>query len=234
MSVIAALVIAAQAQAPEPILWLQPTGQITINGKPAAHILSPGTRALKTSQGVVYDFDGKRSGVLIPDLRPLAITESFTVSTWINLRSYVNDGPGAQILFRGDDRIGRDPYSLVIHSNGTVNFGIQNAEGTGFHVSAEVPLQRWTHVLASWDMTMGKLMMWLDGKNVAFATTKIHPFAVLDQATAPGIGIGNVQNEKGPHNQPINGQLSDLRLLRGVWTPEDLGILGKSAIPPAN
>jgi hypothetical protein len=234
MSVIAALAIAVQVQAPEPVLWVQPNGQITINGKPAPHTLSPGTRAVKTSLGVAYDFDGRRSGILIPDVRPLAVTDSFTVSTWVNLRSYVNEGPGAQILFRGDDRNGHDPYTLVIHSDGTVNFSVQNAEDQGFHVTAEIPLRQWTHVLGSWDMTTGKLLMWIDGKNVAFATTKVHPFANLDPATAPGIGIGNVQNEKGPHNQPINGQLSDLRLLRGVWTPEDLGILSKAAIPPAN
>lgn len=231
MPVIAALLIAAQAQAPEPVLWIHPTGQITVSGKAVEATLSPGTRAVKTSRGVVYDFDGKRSGILIPDMRALEITESFTVSTWINLRTYVNDGPGAQILFRGDDRGGLDPYTLVVHSDGTVNFSVQNAENRGFHVSAELPLQKWTHVMASWDMTTGKMVMWIDGKNVAFATTTVFPFASLNRDWAPGIGIGNVQNEKGPHNQPINGQLSDLRLLKGVWTPDDI-LIRKADIPP--
>lgn len=231
MSIIAALIIASQAQAPEPVLWLQPNGQITIQGKAIKPTFSPGTRAIKTSRGVVYDFDGKRSGILIPDERALAITESFTVSTWLNLRNHWNDGPGAQILFRGDDRSGLDPYTLVVHPDGTVNFSVQDGQGRGFHVTAEMPLQKWTHVMASWDMETGRLTMWLDGENVAFATTSIHPFVTLDKGWSPGIGIGNVQNEKGPHNQPINGQLGDLRIYRGVWTPDQL-MIRKPDIPP--
>jgi Concanavalin A-like lectin/glucanases superfamily len=233
MSIVATLLISAQAQAPEPALWLKPNGQITIQGKAIVPTFSPGTKAIKTSRGVVFDFDGRRSGILIPDERHLAITESFTVSTWINLRSYVNDGPGAQILFRGDDRGGLDPYTLVIHSDGTVNFSVQDAQNRGFHITAEVPLQKWTHVMANWDMSVGRLQMWINGENVAFATTTVHPFVTLDRGWAPGIGVGNVQNEKGPHNQPINGQLFDLRLMRGVWTPEDL-MIRQPEIPPSS
>lgn len=231
MSVFAALVIASQAQAPEPVLWIRPDGRITIAGKAIEPTLSPGTRTFKTVRGVVYDFDGRRSGINLPDDRALALTDSFTVATWIYLRSYVNDGPGAQILFRGDDRSGHDPYTLVIHGDGTINFSVQNANDQGFHIKSEFPLQQWVHVLASWDSATGKMMMYLNGEHVAYAKTSIRPFAALDKGWTPGLGIGNVQNEKGIHNQPINGQLNDLRLMRGVWTPDDL-LIRKPDIPP--
>lgn len=231
MHAFAALMIASQAQAPEPLLWLTPEGRILVAGKEVAPTLSPGTRAIRTDRGIVYDFDGRRSGILLPDLRPLAVTDSFTVSTWIYLRSYVNDGPGAQILFRGDDRSGVDPYTLVVHPDGTINFSVQNADDRGFHITAEMPLQQWIYVMASWDSATGSMKMYFNGENVAYAKTSIRPFVALDKGWAPGIGIGNVQNEKGPHNQPINGQLSDLRLLRGVWTPDDL-LIRKPSIPP--
>lgn len=233
MSILAAFMLAAQAQSPEPVLWLTPHGRITVMGKEIEPTFSPGTRTIKTPQGVVFDFDGRRSGINLPDERAFAITDSFTVSTWIYLRTYHNDGPGAQILFRGDDRSGLDPYSLVVHPNGTIHFSVQDAQDRGFHVSAEIPLAKWTHVLGSWDMETGKLRLWLNGENVAFATTTVHPFATLDKGWTPGLGIGNVQNEKGIHNQPMNGQLMDLRLMRGVWTPEDL-LIRKPGIPPAN
>jgi hypothetical protein len=232
MSVISAILIAASfAQTPEPVLWLQPNGQITLSGKPVQPTFSPGTRVIKTERGTTYDFDGKRSGILLPDVSALAFTNSFTVSTWIYLRSYVNDGPGAQILFRGDDRNGLDPYDLVIHGDGTINFFVRDSSSRGFCVSAEMPLAKWVNVVASWEMPTGQLNLWLNGVNVAHATTSVQPFAVLDKGAAPGFGIGNVQNEKGPHNQPINGQLSDVRILRGVWTPEDLAFR-KAGIPP--
>jgi hypothetical protein len=231
MSIFAALAIAAQIQAPDPVLWLAPNGQIMVQGQAVQPTFSPGTRAIKTSRGVVYDFDGRRSGILLPDVRPLQLTESMTVSTWIYLRSYVNDGPGAQILFRGDDRCGLDPYTLNIMGDGTVRFAVQNAQDRGFIVQSEIPLQQWVHVLASWDMPTGRLALWLNGENVAMAKTTVQPFGPLDKGWSPGIGIGNVQNEKGPHNQPIKGQISDLRVYRGVWTPDDL-LTRKPEIPP--
>lgn len=227
------LMLSARPQLPDPVLWIRPTGEVAIAGRVIQPTLSPGTRAIRSQVGVAYDFDGKRSGMLIPDVRDLEITDSFTVCTWIYPRSYVNDGSGAQILFRGDDRNGVDPFTLVIHGDGTVNFSVQDAADRGFHITAELKLRRWTHVMANWDSITGRLMLFLNGEYVAFATTTVRPFGTLDPNWAPGVGIGNVQNEKGPHNQPFNGQLADLRVYRGVWSPSDL-LIRKPDIPPAH
>lgn len=232
MSVLAAIVIASQVQSPEPLLWLQPSGRISVAGKIMEPVFSPGTRPIKTAQGVTYDFDGKRCGILLRDEKALAVTDSFSIATWLYLRSYVNDGPGAQVLFRGDDRGGLDPYTLVVHRDGTINFTVQDATDRGFHIAAEMPLHRWTHVMGSWDRSTGILKMYIDGKQVAYATTTVQPFTALDKAWTPGVGIGNVQNGQGIHNQPINGQIFDLRLLRGVWEPDDI-LIRRADIPPA-
>lgn len=188
---------------------------------------------VKTSFGATYDFHGPRSGLHFGDLKQLKVTDSMTVSLWINPRSYVNDGPGSQILFRGDDRNGLDPYRLVLHPDGTINFGIQSESNGGMHVTAEIPLHRWSQVVANWDAETGFLKIWMNGELVGMAKTSLRPLMELDRNYVPGVAVGNVQNDQGPHNQPFNGMLADLRLYRGAWTPEEIGVGGQYHDPAA-
>lgn len=212
----------SQQRLPEPSLWLRPNGKITIKGKVYAPRIAPGAFGYMTPQGYVYDFDGARGGLHFEDLGELKITGSMTVAVWIHPRSYVNDGPGAQILFRGDDRNGHDPYTLVVHHDGTIHFGIQNEKDRGASVGAELPLNMWSQIVAHWDARASQLKMWLNGDLISTTRTSRAPFAELDNAWAPGVSVGNVQNDSGPHNQPFNGMLHDLRLYRGAFEPEDL------------
>lgn len=218
----------------EPVLWLRPDGKITVEGKQITPTINAGTTRVRALSGVGFDFAGPRSGINIPDLSQLALTESFTVSVWVNARSYVNDGPGAQLLFRGDDRNGHDPYRLVIHNDGTINFGVQTADDQGAHVTAELPLHRWHHVLASFEDSGNRnerrLRLYMNGNISAFRTTSFTPFDQLVRGESPGIGIGNIQNERGRHNQPFNGTLFDLRVYRGAWSPDQLDF--GQAVPP--
>lgn len=218
----------------EPILWLRPDGQITLGGRSVEPTFSPGTRRSRLRDGVAFDFGGKRSGLLLPDFPAFRLQDEITVSCWIYLRSYVNDGPGAQVLFRGDDRIGVDPYTLVIHGNGTACFGVQDVDQRGASVSTEVVLRRWTHLLGSFSRSTGRIDLYRDGVHVAFTTTSKSPFLDLDPGWAPGLGIGNVQNEKGVHNQPLDGMIFDLRLYDSVRTPNEVGPFPGLGVDPPN
>lgn len=230
--VCAALAVSHQPL-PEPLLWLNSNGKITIEGREVRPKFSDGTQRVKTANGWGYDFDGKRAGILFGDSPSLKFNDEITVALWLNLRSYVNDGPGAQVLFRGDDRCGLDPYSIAIHGDGTINFAVQNESDQGRHVTAEIPLNRWVHVVANYDGQTGRLQMFLDGNLLAFATTSVRPYLNLDHGWVPGVSVGNVQNNAGPHNQPINGTVQDLRLYRGVFNPDDLGLFPSApSIPP--
>ncbi len=210
-------------QEPTPVLWFDLKGNVLVNGHSANAQFNPGVGKVNTPDGLAYNFAGHKSGILLGDNAALRLTGSITVSAWIYPRSYVNDGPGAQILFRGDDRCGHDPYTLVIQGDGTINFGIQNDDDQGMAVKGELPLNRWTHVLASFNDQTGELALWLNGREEAYAHTVKRPFANLQPAFTPGVGVGNVQNDKGPHNQPFNGMLADLRLYSQVITPNELG-----------
>jgi hypothetical protein len=233
-SIIAAIATAATFQAPPPVLWLDLKGAVLVAGRSFRPKITPGARGFRSTNGFTYDFDGKRGGVLLPDLEPLKLGRSITVATWIYARSYVNDGPGAQILFRGDDRSGLDPYDLVIHGDGTINFHFCNEQYEGMNVKAELPLNEWIHVTASLDAESGAVRMYLNGDLVAYARSSKRPFLQLDASAAPGIGIGNVQNHQGIHNQPFNGMLADLRLYDRVVDPEDAGFDARLIRPRSN
>ncbi len=222
------------AQVVPPLLWLAPSGQIEVAGKPVSARVTPGASRIRLPGGYGFSFDGTHGGVLLPDLPALRLTGSMTMSVWINLRSYVNTGPGAQVLFRGDDRNGLDPYDLVVHSDGTIWFAVQDDQDRGFGVAGEIPLRQWTHVLGSFDATKGELKLWLNHELVATAKTTRRPFETLDNAFAPGIGIGNVQNDHGPHNQPLNGMITDLRLYDRIFEPDaiDEGVPPWTGDPP--
>ena len=207
-----------------PVLWLAPDGRTYIQGALAGGRLSPGTRVVSLNGMRALDFNGANGGVLFGDHSALALTGSMTVSLWLNLRSYVEQGPGAQVLFRGDDRCGADPYTLAVHRDGTIHFGVQQEDQLGRAVTAEIPLGKWVHVLGNFDVERGRLEMWLNGEMVGLATTQWLPFAKLDKGSAPGVSIGNVQNDRGPHNQPLNGMIADLRLYDRVLRPQDLDV----------
>src|SRR5688572_16785402 len=108
-----------------PVLWLRPDGQVLVGGQVVQPKVRAGSRLVRMNGVTAYEFNGADGGLLLGDAPALRLTGSITVSTWINLRSYVNHGPGAQVLFRGDDRNGLDPYTLAVHSDGTINFGVQ-------------------------------------------------------------------------------------------------------------
>lgn len=216
----------ANAQAIQPVLWMNLRGDILVSGQPTTPRFTPGASRTRTVDGVAYNFTGVHGGVLFGDLPALKLSDSITVSAWLNPRSYVNDGPGAEILFRGDDRSGYDPYWFVIQGDGTINFCVGDDHDRAMNVKGELPLNRWTHVTANFNATTGELKMWLNGELVGYSRTSLREFVELDKGWTPGVGVGNVQNDQGPHNQPYNGLLADLRLYSQALTPDQVGWMG--------
>lgn len=206
-----------------PVLWLNTAGEILINGQKADARVNPGASKVKFAGGYAYNFSGAKPGILFGDDPRLRLGGSLSVSVWLFPRNYGSVSPQAEIMFRGDDRTGLDPYFLVITSDGTINFAVSSEDGRAMGVQAELPLDRWTHVVGSMDDRTGELALWENGEKVACAHTSARPFVGLDPRFSPGIGIGNVQNDHGPHNQPFNGLLADLRLFDSVVTPDEAG-----------
>jgi len=206
-----------------PVFWLDLQGNILVDGKQITPQVNPGVSRIKTPDGIAYNFAGAKSGMLLGDNPAFKLNGDMTVSTWLYPRSYAPNGAQSEILFRGDDRNGYDPYCLVITADGTIRFVVENDRSEGMGVVAELPLERWTHVTASINSQTGEMEMWLNGVEVAYAHTTKRPFIDLIPAFTPGVGVGNVQNDKGPHNQPFNGLIADLRLYSKVLPPSEVG-----------
>ncbi|HTQ10757.1 MAG TPA: LamG-like jellyroll fold domain-containing protein [Fimbriimonadaceae bacterium] len=215
--------LAAAARTGTPVLWLTPAGEVQVDGRPVPVRETPGADRVPIAGGFAYDFTGQRGGILLADLPPLRLTGSMTLSVWLYLRSYTPNGEVAQVLFRGDDRAGLDPYELAVVPDGRITFLVENDDNVGCGVTGEIPLRRWIYIVASLDAKSGEMDFWLDGRRVSMVTTTCRPFGDLVPAYSPGVGIGNVQNDRGPHNEPLDGLVADLRLYRGVFTPRAIG-----------
>ena len=210
-----------------PVLWLNPGGQLLVAGRPVAARLTGGTKPVKTPVGLGLDFDGGHGGFLIPDFPVLRLTRSLTAAAWIYVRRYTPNGFQSQVLFRGDDRSGLDPYFISVENPGKVVFSINGADGGGASARADIPLKAWVRVTGVFDEEANEVRIYLGNRLVATTSTQLHPFAELRMADAPGVSIGNVQNDKGPHNQPMDGIVADVRLYDGVLTPREAGYVGE-------
>ena len=183
------------------------------------------TRWVKVPGGNGVEMMGNSSGWMMVDHPALALEKQFTVCAWLKPAGYVLAGPQAQIMFRGDDRPGLDPYSFAIHDNGTIFLRINDPDNRSEDVTSatKLPINTWTHVLASFDAGKQIMKIFINGELSGTTKTILRPLGRLEAIDSAGIGIGNVQWDKGPHNQPYHGTLADLRLYNVALEPKDIG-----------
>lgn len=224
MSIIAAsLLLVALPSRPAPIFEIDAKGRFWVAGRSMTPVLRPGTSRVAVPTGGGFQFDGHTGGISLGDLPALRLTKSMSVSAWVKLDAIPSPGTNGQIVFRGDDRNGLDPYHVTVMADGRVYFGIEDGTGRGDFVSAPIQAQRWTHVLSTLNDKSGELAIWVDGVRGERKKTDVRPFADLDPNNAPGVSIGNVQNMSGPHRQPFFGQLSRIAIYRQALSPSQAG-----------
>lgn len=209
-----------------PLLSITPDGFI----QAPTFRINPGTSFVDAPGGRALSLTGSHAGIEVADDNRLALTKSLSIGCWLYLDEFVNGdntSPGAQVLFRGDDRPGIDPYHLTVMADGNLIFAVEDGRGGVAYVRGEIPLHRWFRVWASLDDATGAMQLGVDGRLVAQAITTIRPFANLDPGARPGLGIGNVEAPSaGLNNQPLHGQIRDLRLFDTVHVPEALELEG--------
>lgn len=224
MSIIAAsLLLVAFPGRPEPIFAIDAKGGFRVAGRSFGPVLRPGTSLVSTPYGNGLQFDGHTGGVSLGDLPALRLTKSMSIGAWVRLDAIPGPGTNGQIVFRGDDRNGLDPYHVTVMADGRVYFGIEDGTGRGDFVSAPIQAQKWTHVLSTLNDKSGELAIWIDGVKAEAKKTDVRPCADLDPNNAPGVSIGNVQNMSGPHRQPFFGQISRVAIYRQAVTPTQAG-----------
>lgn len=154
-------------------------------------------------------FDGISQRVTIPDNPLFQLTHSLTLEAYI--KPTADTAFKGQILFRGDDRIGLDPYYLATQPGRQVEFFIQDAHQNGAFVTATLPaLNQWHHVAGTLDDGTGKLSIYVDGVLQNSTITSVRPLDALDPSQNPGLGIGNV--ESATYSQYFPGLIDEVRI----------------------
>ncbi len=165
-------------------------------------------------------FDGSSGRIFIPDDPQFALTNSLTLEAFIYATS-----PGAgpftagQIIFRGDDRSGLDPYTLtVLVRNGTTNVQFQITDQNNDMAAIQWPitLYNWHHVAGTLNGSNGVMSLYIDGALVTQTTTSIRPFGVLTGPN-PGLGIGNVESAN--YDEYFQGLIDEARISDEALVP---------------
>ncbi len=176
--------------------------------------LISGTTYAAGQVGQAFSFDGIDDRVQVPDTDSLKLTGSMTIEAWVKVNSFPAGTPHdhGEIIFRGDDRGGLDPYSLATDPDGSVRFQVTSLTG-GQTVRAPLPLGQFVHVVATLDDSDGDMRLYLNGVLMQQTFTEHRPFRDLDPNSNPGIGIGNHGGyPNSPHNFPLDGLIDELRV----------------------
>jgi hypothetical protein len=145
-----------------------------------------------TNGEVGQAFHCTASTIRIVDGPAFQLTNALTIEGWVRPGS---DG-SYEILWRGDDRPGLDPYLLSMQGNNNIVFGICDANNNTATVGngVNIPYNQWTHVAGTFDGSVGILSLYTNGILAAQVTTTIRPMAALDPSQDPAVCIGSINN----------------------------------------
>lgn len=203
--------------APRLVFWAPLAGDAVDKVTGALGEVQGGAELGKLGLGLM----GKDGVLFYADRDSFALGGSITVSArvFVNRLPVGGTSPAGQIVFRGDDRCGLDNYSLNLGNDGYYTFGISSRDDQGHGVRGQAKVGRWQRVTGVFDSRAHEVRLYVDGVIVGQSGTPLMPVMEMEKAWSPGLSIGNVQNPLGGrHNQPFNGQISDVRIWDGVCT----------------
>lgn len=164
-----------------------------------------------TSLGLI--FDGVAARVFVEDNPAFYLTNSLTLEAFIRYDGEPTGDQVSQIILRGDDRIGLDPYFLALDANGALGFGVEpEVPDTISWLESPSPVPRGVllHVAGTLDGVTGQQRLYINGQEVASTNTALRPFGRLDPTQSPGLGIGNVQSPN--YSEYFNGIITEVRI----------------------
>ncbi len=177
---------------------------------------------------LALEFDGSNDSVKIADGVDFQLTQSLTIEACVNIDNLPTTRfELRQILFRGDDRGGLDPYYLAVMGNGTDTtlgrFYIDPVTGVpnsheAVHVDITGLSGQWLHLAGVLDHANNTMTAYLNGVAGATLTTTTRPGAALLTGSRPGVSIGSLQTGSG---QNIDGLIDEVRLSDTALTPSE-------------
>ena len=179
------------------------------------------------SNDLALSFDGgAASRVFIQDNPLFQLTESLTLEAYVNMTAPPFAGHNAEILFRGDSRLGLDPYLLDIRQ-GVLRFSINDEFGGAAQVSVAPPtLNEWIHVAGVLDNDTGAMGLYINGILVDSLVTNIRPFAVLNSNLNAGLSIGGFPATD--YFGPFRGMIDEVRISNTALSTDEF----LNSVPP--
>jgi hypothetical protein len=169
-------------------------------------------------------FDGDASRIAVPNVPALSITHGITLEAFVYSQPLLAGVPDGNIIFRGDDGGGNDPYRLTVEPiNATtqrVLFQVASDSITTARVNATIPMNQWVHVAGTLDDATGAMKIYVNGVAQESIITSVRPFELLFGAN-PGIGIGALQSGS-TFNGPeyFHGMLDEVRISNVALRPD--------------
>ena len=164
------------------------------------------------------------TGVRIADQPAYVLTNSLSIEGWVR-----PTGNGYVIFWRGDNRTGYDPYSLVMQGNNVLAFSITDGNNHTVSIFAPLVYGQWWHVAGTLDDSTGMMSLYTNGVLASQTNTTVRPLGNLIAADSPGIGIGNVND--GANNFPFTGDINQISLYnRALGQAEIQGIYNAGVV----
>jgi len=225
--------------------WWRGEGNPSDSVGEAGGVLYRGVKFAAGKVGRCFAFDGINSGINVPDVPALALTNSLTIECWLLVPS-APSVPG-MVLFRGDTRSGLDPYYVSVEpwaeTSGLLNFVVCGEDNINAWVNAPMPIGAWTHVAATLEVdncagSAGRMTLYTNAVVAAQTNTTVRPLSALDPDYQPGIGIGNHSSQPGRFNYPFRGLIDELSVYNRALSPSEIQAIysadsaGKSSLLP--
>ena len=189
------------------------------NGRHGRAVGGPKYRSVNLpGSNLALAFDGHDDRVVVPDAPIFHLTKSFTLEAYIEIDPS-QESPAAlsHIVFRGDNRLGFDPWFLAVTKSRRLRFLVADALcNTSILNSPEpLPTGKLVHVAATLDDQTGKHSLFINGKRVATIRTEIRACGALEGPGA-GVGIGNRQSHS---KQAFAGTIDEVRISAEALLP---------------
>jgi hypothetical protein len=176
------------------------------------------------TSGWAYRFSGAGGAVQIPDAEDLRAGEAFTVAAWINPRVHRINEPDAcgAIVWKWYTWGGGGEYMFSLLSDGkialTVAQGVTPEEAQTIVSTGPAPVDRWTHVAATFDR--GALKLYMNGVLNTGLVSKVVTRAYAPRYSNGDVKIGGPGRGGTPYS--FDGAIDEVRIYNRSLTPAEI------------
>jgi hypothetical protein len=171
-------------------------------------------------------FNGTNQRIFVPDNANFKLTNSLTIEAYIYVQPLISGNSDGNIVFRGDNSAGFDPFKLAVGLGGNpasvLGFAITDPSNNNVTVSTTIPLNQWIAVAGTLDGSTGQMDLYVNGVLANSTVTSLRPIGDLG-GSEPGVGIGALQSAAGFLGpEYFHGMIDEVRISDTALSPSQL------------